>query len=105
MTVLRFLGWRGGIAVLLAIALGISIIALKAEQRHSGKLQVRIGELTAQLEAISIAKNEQVKTTDRNIAKANKGQAEAKVVTRIIHDAPLPANCETPALDTAKAVL
>jgi hypothetical protein len=97
--------WREGIMGLLLIALGISVIALKLEKRHSGKLQAQIVTLSAKLESISTAKNEQRQTTERTIKGAIEGQARAKVITRIIHDAPLPADCGTPALDTAKAVL
>jgi hypothetical protein len=97
--------WREGIMGLLLIALGISIIALNVEKRHSGKLQAQIVTLSAKLESISTAKDEQRQTTERTIKGAQDGLAHAKVITRIIHDAPLPADCGTPALETAKGVL
>lgn len=103
LTLIRY--WREGIIGLLLMALAGSFIALKVEQRHAAKLQAQVVTLTAKLESISTAKNEQRQTTERTIKGAIEGQARAKVITRIIHDAPLPADCGTPALDTAREVL
>jgi hypothetical protein len=97
--ILKYL--TGGLAFV-CLMLGI---ALHMERRAHAKANDRIATLTAKLEAISTARDEQRQATDRNIAKAHEGQEQAKVITRIIHDAPLPADCGTPALETARDVL
>lgn len=98
----------GAIVALLAAALVVQTVRIEGFKfwpfRIAG-LKAELSEARAELAGISTAKNEQARTTERTIAKANESQRQAKVITRIIHDAPLPADCGTPALDVARSVL
>lgn len=56
-------------------------------------------ELRAELKAISDAKNEQKKITKGNIDEAEKGEQDARPIVKIIREAPIPPNCQTPGLE------
>jgi hypothetical protein len=96
------IGWlsKRSLAELASLALAlvcvVEFIALKAEKRHSSKLQAQIVKLDAQLRAITTAKNEQKQVTKGNIVKAEEGRKKADVVAKRIEQAPLPGNCATP---------
>lgn len=97
--------WREGIMGLLLIALAVSMIALKLEKRHSAKQQAQIVTLSAELQRISTARDEQHKATDTSIAKANDGIKAVQPVKHRLETAPIPANCKTPGIEAAREVL
>jgi hypothetical protein len=72
-------------------------LSLASEQRHSAKLQGQVVKLTAELQRISTAKDEQRVETVKTIAKADAGNKAADKVADRIEAAPLPGNCKTPA--------
>ena len=80
--------WREGVMGLLLIALGISIVALKIEQRHSGKLQAQVTHLTA-LRKLDRANFE---TAAAQAEAANKAQVarikadQQKITSEVSHD-------------------
>src|SRR4051812_39016630 len=82
--------------IALALVCAVEFVALKAEKRHSAKLQAQVSKLNGELQRISTAKNEQRETTKVNIAKADNGRKRAETIARRIEAAPLPGNCRTP---------
>jgi hypothetical protein len=84
------------VSMALCAALMVQHFALKAEQRHSAKVEQQLIKANAELKRISSARNEQKQETAERI----------KVVTRTIHDAderakavetaPLKSECKTP---------
>lgn len=94
------------------IALGILIGTLLVlstlfamERRHSAKLTERNAALTAKLDSISKAVDEQRRISERNVDQVVKGDPKTRVVVKTIREAPNPANCATPGLETLRNVL
>ena len=83
----------GGVmlGLILLLALGWQI-----EKRRAGKLQGQVISLSAELQRISTAKNEQKAETSVNIAKAEKGQKRAETLAKRIEAAPVSGQCKTP---------
>lgn len=50
------------------------------------------------IRSMTSAQNTQTKVTDANVIKVVQGQKEVQTITKIIHDAPEPADCKTPPL-------
>lgn len=72
------------------------LLALGVVDRRADKWEAHAGKLSAELQRISTAKNEQSRETQRNI---DKGRERIVYVDRVageIEKAPLPGNCATP---------
>ena len=92
----------GGMAFL-CIMLGIR---LYMETRHSAKLQAQVVKLSAELQRISTAKDEQGKTTGANIKQAEKQIVYVDRVVTKLENRPIKAEgCETPDLQEWKEIL
>lgn len=93
------------------IALGLAVFALvqhfqlAGERRHSAKVEAQLAKVTAQLQRISTARNDQRVVTQRTVAQVTQGQERVRTVVKAIHDAPNPPDCRTPALDQLRNVL
>jgi hypothetical protein len=67
--------------------------------RHSAaRWEKQASGLQQQLNSISTAKNVQKQTTTRTVEKVIQGQRQVQTIVRVIHDAPNPPDCKTPAL-------
>lgn len=82
--------------IALALVCMVEFVALKAEQRHSAKLQAQASKLNAELKRISTAKNEQRVITRDRIVIAQQKAKSAETKAKAIEAAPLPGNCKTP---------
>jgi hypothetical protein len=95
---LRALPWR----LIGLSALAFAILALFA---HDRIMTEQNGKLKAQLHAITSAQKQQKRTTERTVREVVEGQERVKTIVRVIHDAPNPEGCRTPALDELRRVL
>ena len=91
----------GGLAILSLVLL----ILWKAEQRHSTKVEKRAQYYQSELQRISSEKDEQREISGRNVEKVVRGDPIVKETVRVIREAPLPGNCETPGLETLRNVI
>ena len=74
--------------------------------RHSAaRWEKQASGLQAQLNSISNAKNVQHEVTTRTVEKVVQGQRQVQTIVRVIHDAPNPPDCGTPALDTLRGAV
>jgi hypothetical protein len=71
-------------------------VALHVERVHAHKLERRVAELTAKLNAISTKRNEQKAETKTRIVTVEKQIRHADDQAKIIEQAPLPGQCRTP---------
>lgn len=92
----------GGL-LFLCLVLGGS---LYLEKRASAKKDTQLekqGETIrgqeAELVRLSTEKDNQGKVTVRTVERVVKGDPEVKVLTKVIREAPIEADCKTPALD------
>jgi hypothetical protein len=75
---------------------GIQTIRVKAEQRHSTKVEAQLGKAAAELNAISSKKNDQAVVTRDRIKIVTQRIHDADGKARAVEQAPLPGNCKTP---------
>jgi hypothetical protein len=66
-------------------------------KQHTADLQV-IGALNEQIRHMTSEDNRQKVVTTKNVEKVVTVPGPTKVITKTIHDAPLPPNCASPAL-------
>jgi hypothetical protein len=59
----------------------------------------------AQLDSISTKRNVQHDVTERTVMKVVRGDPVVRKIVQVIHDAPNPPDCKTPALNQARNVL
>ena len=78
---------------------------------HKG-LKAELNDMTAdrdrlqgELDKLSTEMDEQRRISSRNLDQARQERQRAKVITRIIREAPNPANCGTPAEEEARNIL
>ena len=64
--------------------------------------KARLAETRTQLEQISTARNEQKQTSAKTVREVIEGQDKVRTVVKVIHDAPNPEECRTPALDVLR---
>lgn len=67
--------------------------------------KVKLARLSAQLKAISSARDEQKAETDRRIAEAEKNVRVVERVVTKLESRPLPGNCATPDVEEWRGVL
>jgi hypothetical protein len=81
--------------IVLCIVCAILIVANRAEKRHSAKLQAQVVSLSAELQKISVRKNEQKSITDEHIKVVVKRIADADQRAKKVEQAPPAPNCQT----------
>jgi hypothetical protein len=97
--VVRWLSKRS-LAELACIALALvcvfEFVALKAEKRHSARLQTQVTKLSAQLKAISTARDNQKAVTAKTVEHVKERVRQADDRAKVVEQAPLNGKCETP---------
>lgn len=90
-----------GGAVIVA-AIGGSLYYQSTQIHHFHKLydneHTLVIKQQVQIEGMTTKQNNQTGTTEREVIKVVKGPETVKTVIKMIHDAPEPAGCTTPAL-------
>jgi len=84
---------------LLCLALAIQTVRLGAANNRADRLKISNNELRAELKSISDAKNRQAEETEKRIKEAERGEREVQPIVKIIREAPIGPNCETPGID------
>ncbi len=93
------------------ISLGLAALCLilaglwQMDKAGAQKWKARAETYRAQLDAISTAKNEQLRTTEGNVLKVESGDPEVRTIVKVIREASNPENCGTPGLTTLREVL
>jgi hypothetical protein len=97
--VVRWLSKRS-LAELACIALALvcvfEFVALKAEKRHSARLQTQVTKLSAQLKAISTARDNQKAVTAKTVEHVKERVKQADDRAKVVEQAPLVGGCKTP---------
>jgi hypothetical protein len=71
-------------------------ISLQAEKRHSARLQTQVTKLSAQLKAISTARDNQKAVTAKTVEHVKERVKQADDRAKVVEQAPLNGKCETP---------
>lgn len=94
---------------ILCLAMGALLIVqhfqLVSARHSAARWEKQASGLQQQLNSISTNKNVQHEVTTRTVARVIQGQKQVQTIVRVIHDAPNPPDCKTPAIDRLRSAV